>query len=155
MEKILTINDCDTDLLQCLILTDNVEQFVETHRTELALLLAQLVLLKYGKPKKPKEVSQWDEALDSKIGANMITKQNVIDLFLTFETQSANHFEAQLYRLIAKADTNNRARLLLGFLNQVQTYLAWYETPSPKEFYDVYLTEQEQRDLKNGKVVVP
>ena len=35
-------------------------------------------------------------------------------------------FSAELLRLIAKADTANRAKLRLGFPEHVQAYLDWY-----------------------------
>jgi hypothetical protein len=39
---------------------------------------------------------------------------------------SGDWFSAELLRLIAKADPDNRAKLRLGFPEHVQAYLVWY-----------------------------
>ena len=61
-----------------------------------------------------------------------------LDLFLAFETQHHDHFTAQVYRLIAKADAVNRRRMSLCFGLEVEMYEEWMETPTPQEFYDKY-----------------
>lgn len=51
--KSITIADCDINLIQCLLDSDDPAHFVETHRMELALLLGQLLLVKYNTHVKP------------------------------------------------------------------------------------------------------
>ena len=65
-----------------------------------------------------------------------------LDLFLAFETQHHDHFTAQVYRLIAKADAMNRRRMSLSFGLEVEMYEEWMELPSPQIFYDRYRVRQ-------------
>lgn len=48
---------------------------------------------------------------------------------------TSTHFTVQLYRLIAKADTNNRMRLAAGFALYVDCFLDWQESENPHEFF--------------------
>ena len=38
-------------------------------------------------------------------------------------------FTAQLFRLIAKADSNNRAKIAMGFPDEVETHRRWSTDP--------------------------
>lgn len=78
----------------------------------------------------------------------MATKQCAIDLLLTFETQQNSHFDAMLFRLIAKADRTNRRKIAAGFPDMVAAYEEWCDAESPRVFYDRHLSAEEQRSLK-------
>ena len=56
------------------------------------------------------------------------------DLFLAFHC-GHDHFTAQLYKLIAKADPSNRARLMGAFPVEVACYMAWHASPDEKAFF--------------------
>lgn len=62
-----------------------------------------------------------------------------LDLYLSFEVgPHHNHFTAELYRLIAKADTNYRNKLSLSFPLHVKMYKEWMATEDRHAFYDKY-----------------
>jgi hypothetical protein len=56
------------------------------------------------------------------------------DLFLAFHC-GHDHFTAQLYKLIAKADPSNRAKLMFAFPVEVACFMAWQATPVEKDFF--------------------
>jgi hypothetical protein len=78
----------------------------------------------------------------------MTKEQAALDLYLTYETQHADHFTAQLFRLIAKGDGSRRRLLAKGFPMEVEAYEEWMITPTPQMFYDKY-------DVKKRYVPVP
>jgi hypothetical protein len=78
----------------------------------------------------------------------MTKEQAALDLYLTYETQHADHFTAQLFRLIAKGDGSRRRLLARGFPMEVEAYEEWMLTPTTQEFYDKY-------DVKKHYVPVP
>ena len=61
-----------------------------------------------------------------------------LDLYVTFEKAHADHFTAQLYRLIAKADGGNRRRLEIAYPLHVAMYREWMLTPDRHTFYGKY-----------------
>ena len=61
-----------------------------------------------------------------------------LDLYLTFECVHQDHFMAGLFRLIAKADGVNRARLSLSFPTHVALYEEWMLADPAQVFYDKY-----------------
>lgn len=65
-------------------------------------------------------------------------EQAALDLYLTYETAHADHFTAQLFRLIAKGDGGRRRKLARGFPLEVEMYEEWMLTSTTKEFYDKY-----------------
>ncbi len=65
-------------------------------------------------------------------------EKGALDLYLTFECTHQDHFTAGLYRLIAKADITNRARLSLSYPIQVSLYGEWMLADPPQVFYDKY-----------------
>lgn len=56
------------------------------------------------------------------------------DLFLAFHC-SHDHFTAQLYKLIAKADPANRAKLMSAYPVEVACFMAWQASPDEKAFF--------------------
>jgi hypothetical protein len=62
------------------------------------------------------------------------------DLFLAFEYSetSGTFFTAHVFRLIAKADMENKRRLAYIFPMEVLAYQEWYEAPTAQEFYERY-----------------
>ena len=61
-----------------------------------------------------------------------------LDLFLAFETQHADHFSAQLFRLFQKADVSNRHKLTRGFPVQGQVFSEWMASQTTEDFYAKY-----------------
>ena len=61
-----------------------------------------------------------------------------LDLYLTFECSHQDHFTAGLFRLIAKADMTNRARLSLSYPTHVALYEEWMLADPAQVFYDKY-----------------
>lgn len=65
-----------------------------------------------------------------------------LDLYLTFEVgPHHNHFTAELFRLIAKADSSYRRRLAKSFPLHVAMYEEWMATEDRHAFYDKYNCE--------------
>jgi hypothetical protein len=67
-----------------------------------------------------------------------VEEKAALDLFLAFETQHHDHFTAQAYRLISKADSVNRRRMIRSFPLEVDMYEEWMQSDSPQAFYDKY-----------------
>jgi len=62
-----------------------------------------------------------------------------LDLYLTFEVgPHASHFTAELYRLINKADSSNRRRLVEAFPLHVRMYEEWMHTEDRFAFFTKY-----------------
>lgn len=62
----------------------------------------------------------------------------------------ATNFTAMLFDLIAKADTNNKAKLGRAFPVEVAAYLEWHNSESPKKFFQRYKIINEQGEPKNA-----
>ena len=59
------------------------------------------------------------------------------DLYLAFETD-ADHFTAQLFRLMHKADEMNKGLLGKGFPVALNIFREWEDAPSPRAFFVRY-----------------
>lgn len=68
----------------------------------------------------------------------MTREQLAVDLFLTFETPDATHFNAHLFRLFHKADAMNQLKLAVGFPTEYSLYKEWYNSPTAEAFYQKY-----------------
>jgi hypothetical protein len=60
------------------------------------------------------------------------------DLWVANTQPSQNYFTVLVYRLIAKADSVNLARLELAFPDEVEMRQAWYNAPDEKAFFAQY-----------------
>ena len=69
-----------------------------------------------------------------------------LDLYLAFETQHADHFSAQLFRLFQKADVSNRRHLARGFPIHGQVFDEWMASQTTDEFYDRYNVQKNLHD---------
>lgn len=49
--------------------------------------------------------------------------------------QGQDHFTAQLFGLIAKADFFNKTRIAVAFPEEVAIYMAWYQAPNEESFF--------------------
>lgn len=65
-------------------------------------------------------------------------KQLAYDLYLTYETGRADHFTADLFRLINKADALNKLRLASGYPDHVAILKEYHETEHAEDFYRKY-----------------
>lgn len=63
------------------------------------------------------------------------------DLFLAMHTQASN-FNAQLIRLVAKADGFNRRKLARGFPDAVHVFDAWEKSPTEGAFMERYQVQE-------------
>lgn len=61
-----------------------------------------------------------------------------LDLFIAFRCGGTN-FNAQLFRLMSKADPVNLARLSVGFPTEVEVYAEWHNTPDERSFFRRHL----------------
>lgn len=62
-----------------------------------------------------------------------------LDLYLAFEVgPHHSHFTAELYRLIAKADFNNRRKMTQVWPLHVRLYEEWMLTADRFDFYTKY-----------------
>jgi hypothetical protein len=59
------------------------------------------------------------------------------DLYLAFH-HSADHFTAQLFRLMHKADAQNFELLKRGFPVACDAYRLWREAPTEKRFFEYF-----------------
>lgn len=69
-----------------------------------------------------------------------------LDLFLAFETQHADHFSAQLFRLFQKADVSNRRKLTRGFPIHGHIFSEWMASQTTEDFYARYNVRGNLRD---------
>lgn len=69
-----------------------------------------------------------------------------LDLFLAFETQHADHFSAQLFRLFQKADPSNRRKLTRGFPIHGQIFNEWFASQTLEDFYGKYNVRKNLHD---------
>ena len=61
------------------------------------------------------------------------------DLYLAFHhSRTADHFNAQLFRLMHKADPGNLVRLGIGFPLEAAVFNEWYGAPNEAAFFDRY-----------------
>lgn len=65
-------------------------------------------------------------------------KQLAYDLYLTYETGRADHFTADLFRLINKADAINKFRLGAGYPDHVAILKEYHATEHAEDFYRKY-----------------
>jgi hypothetical protein len=84
-----------------------------------------------------------------------IEERAALDLFLAFETQHHDHFTAQAYRLISKADAMNRRRISLSFPLEVDMYEEWMASDSPQAFYDKYDVRLNYKPEEHDKPKTP
>jgi hypothetical protein len=82
--------------------------------------------------------------------------QAALDLYLAFHTQ-ADHFNAQLFKLIAKSVGLKRAALRGAFPLEVSVFEEWHDTPVEKDFFKKYdigdLLHEPNRSMYKGWVV--
>ena len=62
------------------------------------------------------------------------------DLYMT-QFQQGDWFTCQLFRLISKADGNNRARLAQAFPVEVEVWLEWYNAPDEREHFKEFIKD--------------
>lgn len=55
------------------------------------------------------------------------------------DNQFADNFTAMLFRLICKADDENKKKILNGFPDEMFAYLLWYKSTSEEEFFAEWL----------------
>lgn len=84
-----------------------------------------------------------------------VEEKAALDLFLAFETQHHDHFTAQAYRLISKADSVNRRRMIQSFPLEVDMYEEWMQSDSPQAFYDKYDVRLNYRPEEHDKPKIP
>ncbi len=80
---------------------------------------------------------------------NKELKQAAFDLYL-WQCGGATNFTAMLFDLIAKADANNKAKLSRAFPVEVATYVEWYNSESPKKFFQRYQIINEQGEPRDA-----
>jgi hypothetical protein len=70
-------------------------------------------------------------------GKNALSDDHHIkfDLYCALNRPHADWFSAQLFRLIHKADPNNRNRLRAGYPDHVRVFEEWYTSEDEREFF--------------------
>lgn len=65
---------------------------------------------------------------------------------------SGDSFHCKLFSLIAKADTNNKKLLAMGFPVHVEVYKIWNESQDQEALFETYgLPSLENHKLKTGR----
>jgi hypothetical protein len=69
----------------------------------------------------------------------MMNYQKCVDQLYFWKTgKDASNFHSLLYHLISKADPENRARLRIGFRDEVQAFEDWQASPNEDEFFKAF-----------------
>lgn len=72
----------------------------------------------------------------------MTYEEAVKELYRTIVSAEATNYHACLYRLIQKADPENKARLRAGYPQEVKAFEDWQSSARSLEFFDQYLPER-------------
>lgn len=65
-------------------------------------------------------------------------RKAVLDLWLSRNSPSADHFSAQLFRMFLKSDLNNLHRFSQSFPLEVEVFEEWQRSKSEAEFFESY-----------------
>ena len=80
------------------------------------------------------------------------TTRDIARIIYRWEYDHNDSFEHRLFDLIDKAGSIERARLEMGFKDEVRVYLQWYRATNRAGFYDWYGVERTAQDLKREMV---
>lgn len=75
-----------------------------------------------------------------------------LDLFIAFQCGGTN-FNAQLFRLMHKADPGNLMLISLGFPLNVEIYKEWLESPEERSFFRRYLLSKRLRGEREQAIL--
>lgn len=75
-----------------------------------------------------------------------------LDLFLAFH-DSATNFNAQLFRLMSKADPGNLVLISMGFPLNVEIYREWLHSMEERDFFTKYLLGKRLAGKREGALL--
>jgi hypothetical protein len=81
-----------------------------------------------------------------------LREQLALDLFIAFHCDGTN-FNAQLFRLMHKADPGNLTLISLGFSTHVAIYREWRESPEERSFFRRYLLSKRLRGEREQAIL--